>query len=144
MSTGSRLGTVTRLSRRVSSICNVSALGGRCSVVDSTRCVLYDCARWTSDMSMCILEEFPTCSITISSVEASVSGFAVIFVLHERSRRPHTTFFVLLLLATFSVVSIYVFRTVSDTLPLFPQGVYKWALLLRNFSVEERLLDVLQ
>ena len=117
---------VTRLSHCVSAVCNVSVLGGRCTVVDSSRCILYDCSNWSSEMSACILEEFPTCSITVTSVDTSVSGFVVVFLLHERGNRFRTTFLVLLLFVVLVVVSVYVFRTVSGVLPLFPVAVGSW------------------
>ncbi len=118
--------SVECLSSRVAVVCNAAVYGGRCSVVDNTRCVLYDCSNWTSAMSVCILEEFPTCCITVTSVDTSVSGFAVVFVLQERTNRLHTTFFVFLLVAVLSIVSVYVYHMVSHVVPFFPISAQGW------------------
>ena len=83
-------------------------------------------------MSSCILEEFPTCCITVTSLDTSVSGFAVVFVLHEQESRMRATFLVLLVLATLIIVSIYVFHTVRSVLPFFPSAVWDWAVRLCN------------
>lgn len=102
--------TIESMAEHVNYIARVKELGGRCTAVDSTRCILYDSSNWTHAMQNYIKRMYPTCCITISSLESSISGFVVIFELNEPDNRISNTFLVLVCISILAVMTYYVFH----------------------------------
>lgn len=78
---------VDALAELVRCVAKTSVTGGRCVVIDENRCVLYDCANWTAAMAREVGDRFPLCSVSVSSLSESISGFVVVFQLHTRRNR---------------------------------------------------------
>lgn len=102
--------TIESMAEHINYIANVKHLGGRCTAVDSTRCILYDSANWTHAMQNHIKRMYPTCCIQISALESSISGFVVIFDLNEPDNRMSNTFLVLGFISILAVITYYVFH----------------------------------
>jgi hypothetical protein len=121
----------------VKRIASVNRLGGTCLPVDDNRCILYDCSNWTNEMHALVRHRFPTCSISISTLESSVSGFVVMFELHENVSRLFNSFMALLIAVCLIVVSCYIFMSVEHVLPYFPATVSPTATPTDTTQTEE-------
>ena len=64
-------------------MCACASHGGRTLIIDDSRCVLADVNAWTDDMTMCVKTRFPSVSVSIHHTNQSLSGFQVLFDLHE-------------------------------------------------------------
>ena len=104
---------IDNLVQDVNYVAQTQQMGGRCSAVDSHRCVLFDSANWTHAMHTRIRQKYPTCVITVSAMESSISGFVVIFDLHEPLNRMFTTFLVLAVIAGLGIATYYIFRSLA-------------------------------
>lgn len=109
-----------KLSNCIARIAQLHILGGKCVVVDDTKCVLYDYAEWNDELSAKVRVQFPTCKITVSSLEASITGFVVIFTIYERRNTALECMYVLLMICVMGVIFRTLFITVQETLPLAP------------------------
>jgi hypothetical protein len=107
----------------VKRVASVTRLGGTCHAVDDRRCILYDCSNWTNEMHALVRHRFPTCTISVSTLESSVSGFVVMFELHENVSRLFNSFMASLIALCLVVVSCYIFLSVEHVLPYFPATV---------------------
>jgi hypothetical protein len=101
---------IRRLADFVSRVAQTATNGGNCLVVDETRCVLYDCGRWTSDMHDAVARRFPGCAATVSPLDSSVSGFVVVFDLQPHHSGMATAFAVLLAVGSLCVVTLRVYE----------------------------------
>lgn len=114
---------IQKLAQYISYTTNVKALGGRCTVSDETRCILYDYSKWDEDMTDKIKRQFPTCKIEVCASDSSLSGFVVIFTLHESTNIASQ----LLVLITMLSIMITIFKTaftmVYNIVPLAPEKV---------------------
>lgn len=110
-----------RLARFVNQIARTRDLGGRCSAIDDTRCVLYDCGNWTNAMHNAVVKQYHNCNITVTPFESSVSGFIVIFDLYRPKHPMAMTFMLVTMLAVFAVVTYYFSRGVVPDLRAWPE-----------------------
>jgi hypothetical protein len=101
---------IRRLADFVARVARTETNGGNCLVVDDTRCVLYDCGSWTSDMHDAVAHRFPGCAVTVSPLDSSVSGFIVVFDLLPHHSGMATVFAVLLAVCSLCVVTLRVYE----------------------------------
>ncbi len=94
----------------IARVARTATNGGNCLVVDDTRCVLYDCGQWTSDMHDAVARRFPGCAVTVSPLDSSVSGFVVVFDLHPHHSGMATVFAILLTVGALCVVTLRVWQ----------------------------------
>lgn len=112
--------SVTELAGLVNALADTARRGGRCTVVDDTRCILYDCSNWNTAMHNDVLARFHTCSMTVSPLESSVSGFIVIFDLSSPPQRMRTAFLVLCATAALCTATWHLARALAPDVDLWP------------------------
>lgn len=119
--------TIEDVARLVNRVANVATVGGRCTVLDSTRCALYDCSNWSAAMSHQVLHLFPTCAINVSAYTGSASGFVVFFQLNEAPNRIWRLITLLSVIFALGICTWYVGmavqRVVESTVSFAPKWV---------------------
>ena len=132
---------VQRLADIVSEVANTSQHGGRCSVINGTSCALYDVSQWNDNMTAVVRTHFPHCLVSINTLDSSVSGFAVVFTLHEADHRARDTLLCVLMVVTMGTVLQAMFWLTFDLIPVAPQDVLatfeQARMILRTVSAPE-------
>lgn len=112
--------SVHHLAAAVSRIASIETFGGQCRVLDSTRCALYDVAMWDDDHTARLRQRFPHVSVSVSALDSSLTGFILVFQLHETSHRPRDTLLFAVVLCCLAVLTYTGFMIVEDVVPLAP------------------------
>jgi hypothetical protein len=102
--------SIAEVAAFVNAVAQTATRGGRCSVTNDMRCVLYDCGGWTSAMQDAVTRRFHACSVTVTPFESSVSGFIIIFQLHAPRSRLANTCAVFALLGALCIATVYAAR----------------------------------
>lgn len=119
---------IQHVAQFVNNIANVAEMGGRCSVLDDTRCALYDCGNWTASMGDAVVARFPTCRIDVCTYSSSISGFIVIFSLHSRMSRLRSVALLLIGCLCLFLCTFYLFLAVQRALHGTVEIAPRWLL----------------
>lgn len=77
-------------------LCDAPKRGGRVIMDDSSTLLLYDCSKWTDLQTDALRARYPEIELDVQTCEQSLSGYVVIFRLHEASMSRSNTWLVLI------------------------------------------------
>lgn len=104
----------------VREVTGCGARGGSCMATSKTQCVLYDCGSWTTEMHNRVVRQFPGCSITVSVLDSSLTGFVVLFDSGDPETWMWGLFLLLVVVSSLAIATSHVYACADLDLEPWP------------------------